>query len=294
MNSIYRRVTMNYCWRTLAILLVAASSLLAYPTQGQLFLTGAADYVGPFTLNTPGGTETGNAGGFVGYVTNVQPPISELFCDDFLNALPQPPTGPDLVNVSSLGDAVNGVPGALADTRFGGVTSWNPVQGPDPGVSTANTLPGNTSVKSVINGATALQRYEMVAFLITQYSFFSTPDTTLPATFHHDSSNEGIQAAIWAILNPVGGNFAPPNTAQDPGMDTWLTNAATWLVTPSSDKSFLSRVMIVTDAQVAGLTGNTRLNTGIQELMYVVPEPSFYALVAVGLGLLVWRRKRLA
>jgi len=293
MNSIIRRVTRNYCWRTLAILLVAASSLLAYPTAGVLTLTGAGDSLGQYNFIINSNPQTGSGGGHVGSVTNVQPPITQLFCDDFLNSLNT--LGPVNVNVSSLGDAIaaNGGGNTLVDTRFGAITSWNSVKAIDPGL--------NNSKASTLDNLNALQRYEVVAYLMTQYSFF----TSLPVSnvFHNistvDPADGGIQAAIWAVLSPsaVSNIFLQPPTsgsALATSLDTWLTKAADWWTNPGSDRSFLANFMIVTDSKVAGAVGTAKLETGIQELMYVVPEPSFYALLAVGLGLLVWRRRRLA
>lgn len=306
MNSIYRRVTRNYGWRTLAILLVAASSLLAYPTAGTLTLNGNGDSLGAYsftvtTFNPP--QTTGNGGGHVGTISGpgIQPPITELFCDDFMNSLAVTSAN---VNVSSLGDAIaqNGAAPTLTDTRFGGVTSWKSISTVATDFGNCNFGPaGCATTKSTLDGLNALQRYEVAAYLMTQYTFF----TANPSgnNFHNVQSADffdgGLQAAIWAILDPSAESIVTLNgiggTALATGLDNALTAAATWWNNPTTaNRAFLANVMIATDTQVAAATGNAKLNVGIQELMYVVPEPSFYALLAAGLGLLVWRRKRLA
>ena len=263
--------------RATAVLALAASSLLAYPTAGTLSVTGPSDLVGQYTFSGPSvPTIMGDGGGFLGTVTT--PPTSFtqlLFCDDFSNPISVPTQAN--VNVSSLaGSSPN-----LSDTRFANVTSWRDVTTVDPSLGAPQAR--------TINNANALQRYQMAAYLITQYSFFNTiPATT---TFFSDPNSRGVQAAIWAILNANGENYNAPTGPQDGNIDTYLTNAANWLSNPSSNRSFLNSFLIVTDSSVAQLSGTARLNAGLQELIVAVPEPTFYIALAIGLGLLFVGRR---
>jgi hypothetical protein len=265
--------------RAIAFLALAAGSLLAYPSAGTLSVTGPSDLVGQYTFSGPSvPTFMGYGGGFKGNVSTADASFTQfLFCDDFSNPISVPTQAN--VNVSSLaGNSPN-----LSDTRFVNVTSWRDVTTVDPSLGAPQA--------STINNATALQRYQMAAYLITQYSFFNTlPATT---TFFSDPNSRGVQAAIWAILNANGEDYNAPTGSQDGNIDTYLTNAANWLSNPSSNRSFLSSFLIVTDASVAQLSGTARLNAGLQELIVAVPEPTFYFALALGLGLLfIGRGKR--
>jgi hypothetical protein len=256
---------------------LAASSLLAFPSPGNLTITGPSDLVGLYTFTGPSvPTITADGGGYKGTLTGNINLSQLLYCDDFSN--PEFIGSQSSVNVSSLaGNSPN-----LSDTRFGNVTSWRDVTTVDP------TL--GASQASTINNATALERYQMVAYLTTQYSFFHV--VPLTNTVFSDPNSRGIQAAIWAILNPTGANYDAPAGAQDGNIDHYLTSAANWLNSSSSDRSFLSDFMIVTDASIAQLSGDARLNAGLQELVIATPEPTFYFALAFGLGLLFAGRRR--
>jgi hypothetical protein len=253
-------------------------------------LTGNDDFVGLFGISGPSvETVYGYGGGFGASITNNttnQTSIATMFCDDFAN---------DVALGNSYAVNVTPIPltGTLANTRFGGFSpsGFTPVEDNLP-VGSPALDPG---VAAAIDNATALQRYQMAAFLISNYSFFNT----LPAqstAYWSDPQNLGIQSAIWAILDPTSSTYlAPSNPNSNPvnnsgDIVSWLNKAAAFAPTAQFLKSFA----VVTDVNVNTLTGQD----GIQEFLAAepVPEPSFYVVLAAGLALVFWaaRRKRQA
>src|SRR5207237_720336 len=69
--------------------------------------------------------------------------------------------------------------------------------------------------QSIINNANALGRYQMAAFLVSQYNFAA----------QGNASNNGIQEAIWMILDPS----SAPAFAAIGNPSEALEAAATWL-----------------------------------------------------------------
>jgi hypothetical protein len=211
--------------------------------------------------------------------------IQMLYCVDFSND----------VTIPDWNIGVNLTPIAAGtqfqdDTRFGDVTSWRPVQdylpASDPSLS--------SSVITTINNATALERYQMAAYLVSNYAFFNNALPTSTEVYS-DATDRGIQSAIWAILDPTSDLYVSPTSLSDSGnINYWLTKAAQWLPTANTKagEQLLGRFVIVSDAKIAGSSNPTQV--GIQEFITLVPEPGFYGVVGVGLAGLLWmaRRKR--
>jgi hypothetical protein len=267
----------NTVSRAGALLLLSASLAAAFPAAGTLDVVGPSDFVGLFTISGASvPTVSGYGGGYKGIVDQTYTQM--LFCDDFSDDVSIPANNV-AVNISTLTNGSD-----LSDTRFGDNTSWRGVQTVDPSL-------GNTAAETIDN-ATALQRYQMVAYLIWNYEFFGQAPPASNVVYG-DATDTGIQSAIWAIMDPTGDAYNAPLGAQDGDINTWLTNAATWLSNPNADRSFLTRFEIISDAQI-GLSTSGGLNIGIQELLTVVPvpEPASYGLLALASLGLVWRQRR--
>jgi hypothetical protein len=276
----------------------AATSLLitglawSGPGSNDLTVTGPSNFVGAYTIsgnNQP--TVTGYGGAFQGTIMTSIPSqtySTMLFCDDFSNdvTIPSQLVQVDITSFDAGVDFIN-------QTRFGAVTSWRPIQ---------NSLPaGETlsqTVQNIINDADSLQRYEMAAYLMSNYSFF---DTGLPSSdnYFSDPDDTGIQSAIWDILNPSSDLYLPPADAgQDGNVATWLTNAANWLPTANSaqNQALLSQFQVVSDVAISQASAGQKTQVGIQEFLMVqaVPEPGLYGVLSLALGGLFWvvRRER--
>jgi hypothetical protein len=157
----------------------------------------------------------------------------------------------------------------LSQTRFGGNTGW---------VSVAPNITGDAddaADAAIIDGADALGRYQMAAYLVSQYN--------LPAG--NTASNNGIQQAIWDILDPTtlpAGKVLPSIGIASAGLET----AAEWYgsTTQAFRDQYLANYRIVSDAQKMGFCGaNVPQCGGFQEQITVVPEPSHTALFLFGL-----------
>lgn len=112
----------------------------------------------------------------------------DTFCDDFANSIAW--STDYTVNVTSL------TSGNLSLTRFGAVTNFND-NFAGTGVSVDST-DQNTLNNTESN---PLARYEMAAYLTTTYQYSGG----------NNGTNDGIQQAIWDLLNPVGDPVAVPN-----------------------------------------------------------------------------------
>lgn len=282
--------------RAAAVAALATGIASAYPLGGTLSVLGPSDFVGLFTISPSGGgsSVSGYGGGFT---STLNGSTAMMFCVDFSNDVSIPDSNVK-VNISTVTNGSN-----LTDTRFGNVptdpvsgstvtyTYWRPVSAVDSSLSSADQL--------TIDKASALQRYQMAAYLVSNYSFYSKP---LPTgnVYNSGADDLGIQSAIWAIMDAQGEAYSAPTGTQDGSVDKWLHNAAVWL--NSGSKSLLSNFEIVSDACIPTDVGcshdsSSPLNRGIQEFLVdappsAVPEPSFYGALAFGLGALVWRSRR--
>jgi len=328
------------CCKTLLPVFLLASCAFSFPTAGKLDIEGPSNFVGAFTI-TPlpntgksqvsgyGGAYNAALSGLPGITNTVGCPtgmttcaIRPVYCDDFSNDV-SIPSGVKTVNYSQILDSSN-----ITDSRFGAVPTNVISNGSVTGrywLNVANfcdssnikngvctTGPTGTNVTnataSYIDTLSALQRYQMAAWLTTQYSF--GVKNAITNTYYSDAQDTGIQSAIWALLdvvstdgtaNTIGVDYSLPcNTGstcgskgQDGSIATWLTNAVNWYKgsTLAGRNSLLAGYMIATDSTVATQTTlSKRLNTGIQEFI-TTPEPGFYALLSLAL-LAFWALRR--
>lgn len=197
----------------------------------------------------------------------------EIFCVDYANDIyvPVQNYSADLTTITSGSD--------LSDTRFGNVAAGNWTS-----ISSSQVTDANT-----INTANDLGRYQMAAYLVSQYSFAGG----------NNPSNNGIQQAIWDILDPKSYN-AFYNTATDNALE----GAAQWYTAMGGNSgssaldSFLTNYRIVSSATMTACASGTGLLCGgFQEQIAVVPEPRHLALMLMGLllvGSAVFRKLQTA
>lgn len=238
--------------------LLALTTLLAVPS-GALRADTLTTTGYNFQLNGGGGGATAVLNG----TTNL-----EIFCVDFNNDIYVPHS-----NYSANLSALTSSGFNASTTRFGNVTSWATV-----------TIAGDTTDSSTINNAGALQRYQMAAYLVSLYNLAGG----------NNASNNGIQMAIWTILDPTAYAASLPSPATG-NPTTALEEAAQWLSgTSSSDRdAFLAGWDIISDATM--IPGSPQ-SGGFQEQITRVPEPGFFGMLAFCLLGFVWqaRRRRLA
>lgn len=208
---------------------------------------------------------TGGGGGESGVLNQNQ--TVETFCVDFNNEIYVPHSGYSAF-LSTLTTGSD-----LSHTRFGSNSGWWTVS--------INDGDSNDATDSaIINGADVLGRYQMAAFLVSQYQ---TPQGS-------NASNNGIQAAIWDILDPS--SFpAAPHYADASGA---LELAAEWFANPNSDRSFLANFQIISDSTMKGNGAGNPLAGGFQEQLTMVPEPRAGVWILIGLLPLCAFRLRLA
>lgn len=205
----------------------------------------------------------------------------ELFCVDFANQIYVPMDYSAYLTTLTSGSNLN-------DTRFGSVTNWTTVN-----------ISGDSTDSSTINGATDLGRYQMAAYLISQYNLGD--GATKPFSLDGSStSNNGIQQAIWDILDPKGESFKP--IASSSYSNTALEAAAQWYSATGGNSgstarnNFLANFRIVSDATMGGC-GFALSGCGFQEQITVVPEPRHLAVMLIGLllvGSVAFRRLQAA
>jgi hypothetical protein len=179
----------------------------------------------------------------------------ETFCVDFNNEIWIP--GNYTAYLSTLTNGSD-----LSHTRFGSNTSWE----------TATVSDGDsndTTDSATINNAGALGRYQMAAFLITQYQTGQGSNTY----------NNGIQAAIWDILDPSSYGSAPNYANPDAALEL----AAEWYANPNSNTSFLANFVIISDPSMTWNGTGNPLKCGFQEQLAELPEPRAIAWVPAGL-----------
>jgi hypothetical protein len=196
----------------------------------------------------------------------------EIFCDDFANDIGL--NTDYTANVTTLSTTPN-----LGLTRFGNVksTSWVAINLPS-GYSTDQTF---------LNGASASERYDMAAYLVSLYNVSQGSST----------SNNQIQEAIWTLMDPTAAGAAPSGY----GPNGYLEQAANWYINGGATNTFLSQFQIVSDVNMH-INPSARGTGGFQEqIVYTdppsaVPEPRGSALILIGVfgisGLLLQRRAR--
>ena len=216
----------------------------------------------------------GDGGGGSSALLNLTQSI-EIFCVDFANTIivPHNMYSANLSTITSGSD--------LSLTRFGGNTSWRTITIADDGTDGGSD---DAADSAILNAAGALARYQMAAYLVSQYNLGAG----------NNAANNGIQSAIWAILDPSSFALAP--VTADPSEA--LESAAGWFssTTAAARDAFLANYRVVSDATMThcGAPG-TPLCLGFQEQITTVPEPRNVAWVLMGvLGLcaIAFRRFR--
>jgi hypothetical protein len=231
-----------------------------------------------YTLDTTGYNFQLDGGGGGAQATLNGTQNIEIYCVDYANFIYVPWSGYE-ADITTLTSGSN-----LSDTRFGSVSSWTTI-----------TNQNSLTMASEINTATDLGRYQMAAYLVSQYNM---ADGTSKAfnVGGNSTTNDGIQQAIWDILDPAGESFGQIGTLA--GTDSALEAAASWYSSTGGNTgsaardSFLANFRIVSDATM-GSCGNALVGCGFQEQITVVPEPRHLALMLVGLlilGSAVYRR----
>ena len=193
----------------------------------------------------------------------------EIFCVDFANDIivPQNNYSANLTLLTSSGFTAN-------TTRFGSNTSWRTVTIAD---DATDGGADDAADSAIINGADALGRYQMAAYLVSQYN--------RPAA---SPANNGIQTAIWQLLDPT--SYVVVSPTADPSAA--LEQAAVWYNTTisSARDSYLANYRIVSDSTMTAC--GPVLCGGFQEQITVVPEPKYVGLLLMGLFALVSLRLR--
>lgn len=236
----------------------------------------AAANAGPVThvLDTNSYNFALNNGGGGAQATIDKGQSVEIFCVDFANDIYVPVQNYSayLTTLTSGSD--------LSETRFGSVASsdWTQMS-----TSFIDTTDANT-----IDNATDLGRYQMAAFLVSQYNLGNG----------NSVQNNGIQQAIWDILDPK--TFT---TVYNGATDSEIEAAAQWYTGMGGNagstalNSFLTNYRIVSSATMTSCGAGLPLCGGFQEQITVVPEPRHLALMLMGLllaGSVVFRKVRAA
>jgi len=187
----------------------------------------------------------------------------EIFCVDFANDIYVPVHGYSayLTTLTQGSD--------LSYTRFGEVASANWTQ--------MNTSYVDTTDASIINNATDLGRYQMAAYLVSEYNLAGG----------NNPSNNGIQQAIWDILDPKS-----YSAVYNGATDSAIEGAAQWYTHMGGNSgsaalnNFLANFRIVSSTNMASCGTGLALCGGFQEQITEVPEPRHVALMLLGLLLL--------
>lgn len=199
----------------------------------------------------------------------------EIFCVDYANDIYVPAQGYSAYLTTLTGGS------DLDYTRFGNVASSDWTQ--------MNSSEIGTTDATIINGATDLGRYQMAAYLVSQYNLAGG----------NSGSNNSIQQAIWDMLDPVG-SFTPFYTLSTP---SYLEAAAQWYNSMGGNSgspglnSFLANYRVVSDATMYSCGTGLALCGGFQEQITVVPEPRHVAIWLMGLfvvGSLMFRKLQAA
>lgn len=218
-----------------------------------------------------------NGGGGASAVLNLTTPL-EIYCDDFNNDIFVP-----VQNYSATVSTITST--TLGATRFGQLNAAD-------FRTVSFTDPDNDNDAAVINSADAYARYEMVAYLVSQYNFAG----------QGNAYNDGIQLAIWEIMDPTA--YGTPNLFA-PGVDpsAALEKAADWYSGYGSDDTSragsIKNYRIVSDSTMVctrlasgACNPDAPLVGGFQEQITYLPEPAAAIPLAFGLiGIFAARRR---
>lgn len=173
----------------------------------------------------------------------------EILCDDFYNNVWL--NTDYTADVTTLSTSAN-----LSQTRFGNVSSASWVQMTGLGTTDDNFF--NTG-----SGSSALARYEMAAYLDSQYN----------QTLGDNTSNNEIQLAVWTLLDPQaeGPVFNPDGLSAA----SYLEQAVTWYNTMNANQTalnaFLSQFEIV--SPIMTYSNGVGIG-GFQEQIVMTPTPT--------------------
>ncbi len=218
-----------------------------------------AGFATTLTITSYNYSADSDGGGFQAYLNSNSTDLFEVYCVDYLNDADQ--SGAYTINIDT--PNLSAPDDGLGDTRYGTTTtfSWNSI------VAGALSSSGDEF-------GDAYDRYVMAGWLTTQYDSFAQNSTDA----------DGIQSAIWTLLDVNGANFS-----SDGDTLYWLQQAINFMNSPGFN-SFASDVEVYTDTTISGDTNlnygtaDNRYQTGYQEFISVIPEPA--DLVLVGCGLL--------
>lgn len=243
---------------------------------GALFICiSSGIYAGTHTLDTISyNFQLNNGGGGASALLDGSTNI-EIFCNDFANSISVPHKNYS-ANLTSITSTSN-----LSNTRFGSNTSWTTITINDDGTDGGSD---DAADSAIINGANALGRYQMAAFLVSQYN--------MPAG--NSAANNGIQRAIWWLLDPTGSATPPSLTSNS--FDS-LESAAQWYhnTSTAARDTFLAGYQIISDSTMYSCGAGKALCGGFQEQIdpvAPVPEPRQIAFMLAGLVLLCSVRLR--
>lgn len=205
----------------------------------------------------------------------------EIYCNDFNNDIyvPHSNYSANLTTFTQAG--LN-----AGNTRFGEMDSsaFN-------SVTISDSDPNDATEQSTINGASALGRYQMAGYLVSQYNLAGG----------NNAANNNIQMAIWELLDPVSYKTTPISLNPSAQPTEALEMAADWYggTNETDREAFLQDYRIVSDATMtcptAGCGADAPLVGGFQEQITHLPEPGSFSLLAIGLiGVALGARRRRA
>lgn len=221
-----------------------------------------------------------NGGGGVSALLNQTTPL-EIYCNDFNNDIWVPQQ-----NYSATVSTIT--PNTLGATRFGRLNAAD-------FQTVTFTDPDNDSDANIINSANGYARYEMVAYLVSQYNFAG----------QGNAYNSGIQMAIWEIMDPLAYSSSPSPSSYNPSANpsAAFEMAADWYASYGTNdlgrQAYLSNYRIVSDSTMVcaklssgACNPDAPLVGGFQEQITSLPEPAAGLPLAFGLIALFAARRR--